>query len=254
MWMSILRASTRLASCCALVAFCSCAALKADELSFRDQILLIHLSETLPAAGTTAVSSMAGASVELASLGSFILVRGGGGGMYVLDPNRAFSRWGETGVSFGGGPLDALRFRFNAYRESSLSYLWTTYGRGRFTEEELASMSISPGTALTWKRFRLPDAERYESAMSARAEPAEQQLMGRLIIEAVRNFVANNFSPETYVPDLGPVPILTYAPDVTVTVPLRNRKAGHADRIVLYVPINPTLPPYVGYPDLARGR
>jgi hypothetical protein len=224
----------------------SCIALRADELSFRDQLLLIHISETVPAAGTTAVSSMAGTTVDVASLGPFTLVRGSGGGIYVLDPNRAFNRWGETGVSIGG-PLDSLRFYFNSYRDSKPWALWSFYGRGRFTDEEVASMSLSPSTALAWKKFRLPDAERYESGMSARAGPDEQESMGRLVRERVRNYFVGNWSPGTHVPEMGPVPVLKYIAEVNVTVPLRGR-GGRADPVVLHVPINPTLPPYVGYP------
>ncbi|MEK7996385.1 MAG: hypothetical protein AAB403_21505 [Planctomycetota bacterium] len=230
----------------------------ACELSFRDQVLLIQISEAAPPAGRTEIASMAGAELECAELGLFRIVRHRGSAMHVLDPRRAFNRWGQTGISFTGGPSQALRIYLYVYKRSDPLSLWREFGRGRFGEEELAMMSITGDTVLPWQKVRLLDAGRYRAAMAERVSPEEERLIDLLLREKARWYMAANAAGCVEIIDISPGAMFRYAPEAIVTVSYRQ-KQGPARKLVLRVPINPAMPPYVGYPtknesDITRIR
>lgn len=219
----------------------------ACDLSLRDQCLLVRISETRPSAGMNAPATWAGKEVDCATLGPFRIVRNSDGGMYLLDPKRAFSRWSQTGVSLTGGPLEALRIYGYLYRRSDPLNLWREFGRGRLTGEELASLSIGEGVAPQWARVHLLDADRYQAAIAERVSGEEEQLMRVLLIERARWYVAANEAEDIQVMDISPGTVLRNAEDATVTVAYRHDRRT-VKRMVLRIPINAEMPPYVGYP------
>jgi hypothetical protein len=181
-------------------------------------------------------------------LGPFRIVRHKSGGMYVLDPSRAFQRWGQTGVSFTGGPSLALRFYFDVYRNSKMYSLWRTYGRGRFTAAEINAMAVDSTVKLPWRSIRLLDSEKYRAAKTQKASGDEEQTVRLLLLEKVRAYMASEERAGFQIVEITPGEILENAPAATVAVLYREQKHGRTKNIILNVPINPTLPPYVGYP------
>jgi hypothetical protein len=167
--------------------------------------------------------------------------------MYVLDPQRAFNRWTQTGVSFTGGPLSALKASFYVYRRSDLHGLWQEFGRGRFTEQELAFLNLGDDATLPWKKIRLLDGGRYASALVERATAEEEKTVRLLLFEKARSYVPANEPDAVQVVDISPGKILKYSTEAVVTVSYRQ-KQGAVKNIVLHFPINTTTAPYVGYP------
>jgi hypothetical protein len=216
----------------------------ACDLLLRDQVLLVRMSEGTPPVGMSSPASMAGAEVDCAGLGSFRIVRHGGGGLYVLDTRRAFNRWGQTGISFTGGPYWALTVYFNAYRRTGLLNLWQEFGRGTFTEEEKTAMSVTSDTAMSWQRVRLLDAERYRSAIKEKVVGEKEQMVRLLLFKSAREYMAAN-RPGDRVLAVAPGEIGAFVDDALVTVAFQQ-KLGPAKRLSLRIPVNPEMPPYVG--------
>ena len=160
------------------------------ELSVRDQALLIQLIGTAPPVGLPHAIEIAGGEVDCAVLGSFTVVRYGSSGMYVLDPVRAFERWGQTGLSPSGGDSLALRFYFGVYRNSELYGLWRNYGRPKFSREEVSWMQPNAVTSLSWQKFKLMDANLYQRALNELVGGALDQLFQLLLIERARTWMA----------------------------------------------------------------
>ena len=184
----------------------------ACDLSLRDQLLLIRTSEAVPTAGSIEVTSLAGEEVECASLGPFRIVQYHGGGMYVLDPQRAFNRWSRTGASFtGGASAGELKVSFYLYRRSDPLNLWREFGRGRFTEQELASLSVSDDTVLSWTKMRLLTGDRYRAAIAERTSPEEERTVRLLLVEKAGWYMADNEPTAVQVVDISPGEILKYS-------------------------------------------
>lgn len=218
------------------------------EISDRDQVLLIRLSEAAPAAGMTEVVSLAGAEVPCAEIGPFRIVRSGGGSMFVLDPLRAFDRWGETGVSYSGQPLLALRFYFDNYSQSNLLRLWEGYGRSAFSEQEAASMTFSADMMLQWKKIRLVDSGRFRAAMAEKASVEEEDAVRYLLFNQVQSYVLRNDPDAVRIVNISHGEILKHSSEILVTVSYQ-RWRGAPRELLLNVPINPTMAPYVGFPS-----
>ncbi|MCW5983289.1 MAG: hypothetical protein KIT09_34680 [Bryobacteraceae bacterium] len=224
------------------------------DLSLRDQVLLIQISEVAPDAGTMEVTSMRGAEVDCAAIGRFHVVRYRGSGMYVLDPGCAFNRWGRTGVSFVGGPLAALKSYFYVHERSNEKRgLWYVCGRGQFTEQEKAWMLIDENQEFGWVKTRLVDNDVYRSAVSESASWQEADLIRGLIREKVHAYLAFNEPAVSQVVGIDIGPIRRYLPDASVTATYRG-KDGQEKKLLLRVPINPEAIPYVGYPIEIESR
>ncbi len=124
--------------------------MSACEISMRDQVLLIQMSESGPRIQMSETGprveppsvTIRGAEVQCATIGPLRIVQPlGARYYYILDPRRAFHRWGRTGTTFAGDPIHGLRGSLELYRLSSDRLLWAYYGRPSFDEDEMTNLN-----------------------------------------------------------------------------------------------------------------
>ena len=217
------------------------------DLSTRDQVLLIHLSETVPTPGVATIVGLRELRVECSTLGSLSIVRAPGAKFfYVLDPRRTLQRWEYTGAALTGDVLVGLRGYLSLYRSSMLQSLWDNYGRGAFDEKEL--QTLAGRLELVWKPMRLISGTEYETALSLKLSPEAANFLQLLCHEQVALYLAVNEYRGAEILEEKYDAFGSYSTDLVVNV--RIKRGQKVEGLRFSIPINPIMCPYVGHAHL----
>jgi hypothetical protein len=212
------------------------------ELSTRDQVSLIQENERFPATPLTPRPRLLGNKVQCAKLGSLTIVRAQGAkSFFVFDSRRVFYRWEETGAKLVGDDLDALRVYLSSYAAYDTWTLWRRYGLAPFESGDRPSLP----TSLEWQSVQLIDRRQYETALSAKLKPDQNQFLQRLGSEQVRLYLFDNAYGDATILDEKYGSVGSYSSEMAVTV--RIRRGEKVEELELDLPINTARAPFVGH-------